>query len=137
MTIDAETAGRLVRFTFVGLGAMAAYAVVVTLLTLAGVRPQWLASGLAYAIAAIWSYVGHRRFSFRSDAPHAVAGPRFVIVTLTGQALAIAIPATMTDFGGWPSHAATLAVCIVCPAVSFILNSSFVFADRRDARNAP
>jgi putative flippase GtrA len=137
MFANAETAGRLVRFTFVGLGAMAAYAVVVTLLALAGVRPQWLASGLAYAIAAIWSYVGHRRFSFRSDAPHAVAGPRFIIVTLTGQALAIAIPALVTDIGGRPAHVATLAVCIVCPAVSFILNGSFVFADRQDDRKAP
>jgi putative flippase GtrA len=133
MIANAETTGRLVRFTIVGLGAMAAYAVVVTLLAAVGVRPYWLASGLAYAIAAIWSYVGHRRFSFRSDAPHAVAGPRFVVVTFAGQALAIAIPALMTDIGGWPAHVATLAVCTICPAVSFVLNSWFVFADRRDA----
>ncbi len=136
MFVNAETAGRLVRFTVVGLGAMAAYAIVVTLILVAGVRPQWLASGLAYAVAAIWSYLGHRRFSFRSDAPHAVAGPRFVLATLVCQALAIAIPALLTDLAGHPGHLATLAVCILCPGVSFLLNSGFVFPDRRRAPDA-
>jgi putative flippase GtrA len=130
MPLSPDTAGRLVRFTIVGLGAMAAYAVIATALTFAGLRPAWLASGAAYALAAIWSYVGHRRFSFRSDAPHQVAGPRFVAVTLTGQALAIALPALISDAGGLPQAYATLAVCIVCPGVSFLMNSFYVFADR-------
>jgi putative flippase GtrA len=130
MTLDAQAAGKLLRFTVVGLAAMAAYAVAVTALAALGLKPQWLASGCAYAIASIWSYVGHRRFSFRSDQPHAVAGPRFVIATMTGQAIAIAIPALITDLAGYPGHLATIAVCIVCPAVSFLLNSSFVFPDR-------
>jgi putative flippase GtrA len=134
MGLDAAAIGRLLRFTAVGLAAMAAYAAAVTALSALGLRPQWLASGVAYAIAAIWSYIGHRRISFRSDLPHAVAGPRFVVVTLTGQALAIALPALITDFSGYPGHVATLAVCIVCPAVSFLLNSSFVFPDAARAR---
>jgi putative flippase GtrA len=130
MRLDAGTAGRIARFTIVGLAAMAAYAAIVTALTFAGMRPAWLASGLAYALAAIWSYVGHRRFSFRSDAPHRRAGPRFVLVTAVGQGLAILIPALMTDLTGYPPIVSTAVVCLVCPAVSFILNSAFVFADR-------
>jgi putative flippase GtrA len=137
MMPDQAALAKLLRFTMVGLAAMAAYAIAVTALAALGLRPQWLASGLAYAIAAIWSYIGHRRFSFRSDAPHAVAGPRFVVVTLTGQALAIAIPALITDVAGYPGHVATLAVCLVCPAVSFLLNSSFVFPDERRATDTP
>jgi putative flippase GtrA len=133
MTPDSAAIGRLLRFTAVGLAAMAAYAVLVTLLSAVGLSPQWLASGAAYALAAVWSYIGHRRFSFRSDAPHAVAGPRFVVVTLTGQALAIAIPAAITDLAGYPGHLATILVCLICPGVSFILNSSFVFADGQRA----
>jgi putative flippase GtrA len=128
MVIQPETVARLARFTVVGLAAMAAYALIVTALNMAGLKPAWLASGMAYATAAIWSYFGHRRISFRSDAPHKVAGPRFVLVTLTGQGLAIAIPAIVSDWGGWPSAYATLAVCVICPGVSFILNSGFVFA---------
>jgi putative flippase GtrA len=137
MTVDNAAIGRLLRFTAVGLTAMAAYAVIVTALAAFGVGPQWLASGCAYAIAAVWSYAGHRRFSFRSDAPHAVAGPRFVIVTLAGQALAIAIPAVITDLAGHPGHVATVLVCLICPAVSFLLNSSFVFPDRGRAGDMP
>lgn len=137
MVVDTAAAGRLLRFTAVGLAAMAAYAVVVTLLLALGLRPHWLASGCAYALAAIWSYIGHRRFSFRSDRPHAVAGPRFIVVTLTGQALAIAIPALVTDLAGHPGYVATLAVCIVCPAVSFLLNNSFVFPDEPRATDTP
>ncbi|MGL4240565.1 MAG: GtrA family protein [Beijerinckiaceae bacterium] len=128
---DAASIGRLVRFTAVGLAAMAAYAIIVTLLTFLGLRPAWLASGVAYAIAAIWSYVGHRNVSFRSDAPHRVAGPRFVLATAAGQTIAIAIPAGLTDAAGLAQLWSTAAVCIVCPAVSFILNSRFVFADGR------
>jgi putative flippase GtrA len=137
MPQDAATIRRLVRFTAVGLLAMAAYAVIVTALTVAGLRPAWLASGLAYALAAVWSYVGHRRFSFRSGAPHSVSGPRFALVTVTGQGLAVAIPALMTDLAGLPQLAATLAVCVVCPAASFLLNSRYVFADVRPAPDAP
>jgi putative flippase GtrA len=137
MTVDSAAIGRILRFTAVGLAAMAAYAAIVTTLAALGLRPQWLASGCAYALAAIWSYVGHRRFSFRSDAPHAVAAPRFVIVTLTGQALAIAIPAVVTDLAGHPGHVATVLVCLICPAVSFLLNSSFVFPDGRRAGDTP
>jgi putative flippase GtrA len=137
MALDSATAGRLARFTIVGLGAMAAYAVFVTGLTFAGLRPAWLASGLAYALAAVWSYVGHRRFSFRSDAPHQVAGPRFALVTATGQALAVALPALITDLGGLPQIWATLAVCIVCPGVSFLMNSFYVFAVARPSPLSP
>jgi putative flippase GtrA len=81
----------------------------------------------------VWSYVGHRRISFRSEQPHRVAGPRFAVVTATGQGLAIAIPAVMADLAGMPQLAATAAVCVVCPAASFILNSRYVFADGRHA----
>jgi putative flippase GtrA len=130
-----ETLARLGRFTLVGLAAMAAYALLVTVFGALGVRPAWLASGAAYALAAVWSYVGHRRFSFRSGAPHAVAGPRFALVTATGQGLAILIPALVSDLGGYPPSLATLAVCIVCPGVSYAMNSAFVFSDagRKDA----
>ncbi len=137
MAAPTESIGRILRFTVVGLLAMAAYAVIVTLLTWLGVRPAWFASGLAYALAAVWSYVGHRRFSFRSDAPHQVAGPRFVLVTGICQAIAMAIPAVVTDLGGLPPLMATALVCLVCPAASFLLNGWFVFADRRNALDAP
>jgi putative flippase GtrA len=129
MCVSAATMARLVRFTLVGLAAMAAYAVFVTTLGALGLKPAWLASGLAYALAAVWSYIGHRRFSFRSEAAHRVAGPRFAVVTATGQGLAILIPALVSDIGGHPASLATLAVCIVCPGVSYAMNSAFVFAD--------
>jgi putative flippase GtrA len=137
MATHGETAARLARFTAVGLAAMAAYALIVTALTARGVRPAWLASGAAYALAAIWSYVGHRRFSFRSQAPHNAAGPRFVMATAAGQALAVAIPAAIADIGGWPSAYATIAVCLVCPVVSFLLNSRFVFPTAPSPRSQP
>jgi putative flippase GtrA len=137
MRASADRSGRILRFAAVGLLAMAAYAAIVTALTWSGLRPAWLASGLAYALAAVWSYVGHRRFSFRSDAPHQVAGPRFVLVTGVCQAIAMAIPAVVVDAGGLPPVAATALVCLVCPAASFLLNGWFVFADRRNAMDAP
>jgi putative flippase GtrA len=128
MRPDIETMARLGRFTLVGLAAMAAYAVLVTAFGAFGLTPAWLASGAAYAVAAVWSYIGHRRFSFRSDAAHRVAGPRFAVVTAVGQGLAILIPAVISDIAGHPAYLATLAVCIVCPGVSYALNSAFVFA---------
>jgi putative flippase GtrA len=137
MAFPHETAARLIRFTAVGLAAMAVYAGLVVLLTLGGVSPAWLASGLAYALAAVWSYIGHRRFSFRSSASHAVAGPRFAVVTGVGQGLAVLLPALITDIGGFPALWSTLAVCVVCPGVSFLLNSRFVFSDGRSLPSAP
>jgi putative flippase GtrA len=137
MRLPADSIGRLARFTAVGLAAMAAYVVAVTALAHAGLRPAWLASGAAYALAAVWSYVGHRRFSFRSGAAHSVAGPRFVAATAAGQTLAVAIPALLTDAGGLPQIVSTAAVCLVCPAASYLLNSRFVFPDRPAAPETP
>ncbi len=74
---------------FAGVGAVATafqYALMALLIHVF-TWPALISSGLSYAASAILNYALNRRFVFRSRARHVVAGPRFLIIVLSGLAL--------------------------------------------------
>src|SRR5215218_2154635 len=76
---------------FVAIGGLAALLYVAGSALMIGLRtgvPDWVMSTLCYAAFIGPVYLAHRRFSFRSDAPHGRALPRYVAVQLCGVALA-------------------------------------------------
>ena len=88
-------AKRPARFLIIGLGATLIYAVLATMLSTgepALMRPA-AGSVLSYAIAAAFSYAGHKYFTFVSDGAHRFEVPRFVVVTLVGLAVSLIMPA--------------------------------------------
>jgi putative flippase GtrA len=117
---------RLGTFATVGVAATIGYAIIAESLAFLGVRPA-LASVIAYGICGLWSYLGHKRFTFTSAAPHSIAAPRFVVAAAAGLLIAAGAPLLFARFFGPSPYFAVLATCVVAPVVSFVASQNFVF----------
>ena len=125
---------RLVRFGLVGVAATLAYTVLASLFTLGlGWRPV-VASVVAYLICTVFSYLSHRRFTFRSSRPVGEEVHRFAGLSVVGWAVAILSPWLLTDQWGLPPLVAILFVSGAVPTLSFLGMERWVF--RRAARVA-
>ena len=82
-------------------------------------------STLAYALAAVFSYVGHKLFTFNSKGGSKFEALRFTISTLIGFSLASFIPFALSQFAPIISY---LAVLAVVPVISFLMLKFFVFS---------
>ena len=122
-------AARLFRFAGVGIASTFCYAVIALLLTGRLHRPAVEASVVAYAIAALFSYLGHRSITFRSTGDHLREAPRFGLLVLAGYALALAIPLFTGRVLGWPPIASILITCTAIPAANYLLMARAVFVD--------
>ncbi|TIS60955.1 MAG: GtrA family protein [Mesorhizobium sp.] len=123
----------LARFASVGLVATIIYAV----LTAVFAGSDWLglapveASLAAYAVAALFSYLAHRSFTFMSAGSHRSQAPRFVLLTLAGLAVAYAAPWLLTVTFGLPLAVPILLTCLAIPALNLFMLDRWVFAKRR------
>ncbi|WP_052341221.1 GtrA family protein [Salinarimonas rosea] len=90
--------------------------------------PAAAASIGAYAVAAVFSYLAHRGFTFRSRRPHREAAWRFSLLTAAGWGAALAIPVVLTGAFGAPPLASFLVVAIAIPAANALALSRLVFA---------
>ena len=122
---------RLATFASIGAVATVGYAVIAEGLAFFGLKPV-LASLVAYGICACWSYLGHKRFTFGSPAPHHIEAPRFVVATVAGVLVATAMPLLFARFFGPSPYFAVLATCILVPIISFIASQRFVFRPADD-----
>lgn len=61
-----------------------------------------LGSGVGFAVGAVVSYLLNRRHTFRSDAPHAQAISRFLVVLGVGLGLNLLLMQWFTVRWGWP-----------------------------------
>ncbi|WP_192247034.1 GtrA family protein [Mesorhizobium silamurunense] len=129
----------LARFASVGLVATILYAVLTTVFA----GSDWLglapveASLAAYAAAAVFSYLAHRSFTFMSAGSHRSQGPRFVLLTLAGLAVAYAAPWLLTVTFGLPLVVPVLLTCLAIPALNLLMLDRWVFAERRRQDDGP
>jgi len=71
----------VLRFVVVGATAAAVHQLVVAAaVELAAFSPAW-ANVPGFMVAWVVSYLGQRRYTFRSDLPHRHAAPRFLLVS--------------------------------------------------------
>jgi len=115
------------RFSFTGAGATALYAVLSMLLHWVWHIPAMAASFLAYCAAAVFSYLGHYHFTFRSRRRHDAAIPVFGIVTALGYTIALASPWLFVQQLHWPMFTAVIFTSLVVPALNFLLLNRLVF----------
>lgn len=111
----------------VGTAATLSYASLTWLLAKGVGLPAGPASIVGYALSACVSYVGHRQFTFRSSRRHREALSPFLVVSMLGYALALLIPATVTDLLGAPIEASIVVTCVTVPALTYVGLSRFVF----------
>jgi putative flippase GtrA len=89
--------------------------------------PGSVASVLAYTLAALMSYAGHRRLTFRSSRPHREAAPRFIGVTALGYGIAFLLPLLLTDLIGAHPLIAIVLTCTAVPVLNALALSRLVF----------
>jgi putative flippase GtrA len=95
-----------------------------------GLEPS-IASGGAYLLMIPLAYFAHRIITFRSSAVHGVAFPRFVVTSCMGVALSWLIPYLASQLFAAPHWLAFLAVCVIVPALSFLVTRGWVFVGGR------
>jgi putative flippase GtrA len=127
----------LARFGLVGIAATILYAALATALLewdRIGFTPVQASLG-AYAAAALFSYLAHKSVTFMSGGSHRTEGPRFLLLTATGFAVAYAIPTLLTMKLGLPPIIPVLVTCLLIPAVNLFVLDRWVFAGRRPDRS--
>lgn len=122
------------RFGSVGIAATLLYFVLALIMERAGLLGTTSASLVAYAVAALFSYFAHRNFTFGSTQPHGTAMPRFIVTTICGALLALALPLVLHDWLQWPAYVALAAVCIVIPVTNLVVLRLWVFSESDTSR---
>lgn len=121
----------LLSFLFVGgMAALCFVGLSMLMVDLKTGVPDWIVSAVCYALFIIPVYLAHRRISFRSQAPHAVALPRYVAVQLSALILATFFSYICYSVLGMQTGAAALLVIVLTSGVNFIVLKVWAFAHR-------
>ena len=120
---------RFARFGVVGVVATVIYAVLT--LTLAPHMSAALASLLAYCTGAVFSYTGHKFFTFVSTGGHRQEAPRFLMLTGFGIFLSWAVAGLLSDWNDVPVAVPVTVNCVAIPTINFLAMRYWVFARGR------
>lgn len=128
---------RLSRFAAIGGAATLIYAVAAYCLSGGmgtSILPAATASLLAYFLAAVFSYLGHKYVTFLSPGTHSFEAPRFVALTAVGLGFAWLLPTILVDGAGLPPAVPIIVTCILVPVVNYLLLDRWVFASGKAGR---
>jgi putative flippase GtrA len=121
---------RLSRFAAIGILSTALYAVLALVFNGLGLEATG-ASVLAFGLASVFSYTGHKYVTYASGGRHAFELPRFLALSAAGLAVVSMLPALLTGLLGLPAAVPILLACIVVPIVNYVVLGRWVFASRR------
>ena len=121
---------RIAGFVLVGGSATVIYATLAWAAATGFGLSMPLASPLAYGLAALWSFFGHRVLTFRGASPHPRTRTRFMALALSGYAIAFAVPAIVDGFFGGRPEASILLTCLAIPLANYFVLSRYVFRER-------
>lgn len=124
---------QFVRFLLVGGVATALQYAILIILVQAGMASVITASTTGFVISAIANYAMNRRFTFRTDAAHTQAFPRFLTVALIGLAINAALIWLLNSELGAHYLVAQLMATIVTLAWNFSLNRLWTFGNINNA----
>lgn len=126
-TLKSKLNRKLLKFIFIGGTGTSLYIVLTLIFNGAlGLQPA-AASFTAHCITALYSYVGHRVFTFASNRPHRQAITSFTGLTLVGYGFSIAIPWLMTSVYGLPLIVPVLVTSVTVPVFNFLMMERVVF----------
>lgn len=92
--------------------------------------PDWIVSAFCYALFIVPVYLAHRRLSFRSDAPHHAALPRYVAVQLSALVLASVFSFVCYTLLDMQTTVAAALVIVLTSGVNFVVLKLWAFAHR-------
>lgn len=114
------------RFGLVGILATLTYLLFSTAALAMGFS-AYAANLTGYLASVAISYFGHAKYTFRSDKPHYVQGPKFATVSLATFGLTNLIIYLVVDVTGSQPLVGTLAVAGSIPAITWALARFWVF----------
>lgn len=125
--IEAILEDRRARFVLVGGAATFVHAIMLAVFVeLFGLRPT-AGNLLAFLTAFFVSYFGHKRLTFRSDAPHAKALPGFLVAALAGLFVNIGLFAVLTDVFSVNYWIVFGLVILIAPCVVYLMSRDHAF----------
>lgn len=127
--IDGLWSLRLSRFAAIGIASTAIYAALAFAFSHLGLAATG-ASVLAFLLAAIFSYAGHKYVTFVSGGRHTFELPRFLALSVAGLAVVSVLPALLTGVLALPAAVPFLLACVVIPVVNYVVLGRWVFASQ-------
>ncbi len=126
-----ESQRQLLFFVIVGGSGAVAFIVLSSLaINLHTGAPDWVVSALVYAALILPVYTAHRTLSFRSDAPHTQALPRYIATQACAVALAALISYAIYAIPGLPTVVAAFLVSGLTSVFTFVVLKLWAFASR-------
>jgi putative flippase GtrA len=119
---------QLARFVLVGLVTNAVYLAVLALCQYVLGTVLWLGAALAYVVSAVFNYMAHRQFTFRSGAGHLDALPRYAAVQGVGLAINSGMLAVLVTRLGWNFALVQVLALIAVTTWSYVAQRIWVFA---------
>ena len=121
--------GQFIRFAGIGgISTALQYLILVLLVTLLDIHPV-TASTTGYILSALLNYQLNRVYTFRSDAAHLHALPRFFAIALVGLLLNAAVLGFMVSVIQIHYIAGQIVATAVTLVWNFIANRTWTFAD--------
>jgi putative flippase GtrA len=93
--------------------------------------PDWLLSSICYAFFILPVYMLHRRFSFRSEAPHRHALPRYIVIQIVGLILATVFSYVCYGVFQMPTLSAAIVVVALTSGINFAILRTWAFTEGR------
>ena len=118
---------RTARFGVSGIVSTLLYFVIAWMLTSATALPVAIASFLAFCSAGVISYLLHRGYTFENRDRSSRSKVRFIVVNVLANAVAVVAPWIACDIAGYRPIVGIALVCVLVPALNFVLLSLYVF----------
>jgi putative flippase GtrA len=119
-------------FAVIGGSAAALFVALSTLMVeLPTSAPDWLLSSICYAFFILPVYLAHRRFSFRSEAPHRHALPRYIVIQIFGLILATVFSYVCYGVFQMPTLSAAVVVVALTSGINFAIVRMWAFTEGR------
>lgn len=126
---------QIARFVLVGLVTNAVYLAALAVCQYALGTVLWLGAALAYVASAVFNYMAHRQFTFRSGAGHIDALPRYAAVQGVGLAINSGLLAVLVTRFQWNFALVQVLALIAVTAWSYVAQRVWVFAAPRVPRH--
>jgi putative flippase GtrA len=117
----------MVRFGWVGVLTVTLYAGQMWALSRLNDWPTWLNATVADGPCLLFNYLAHRSFSFRSEKRHVEAGPRYLIVQLTGLCINSTVLWYSVDYMRWAFLPTQLASIVMLALFSYTAQKFWSF----------
>ncbi|WP_373458469.1 GtrA family protein [Neorhizobium huautlense] len=93
-----------------------------------------ISSYVSYGLVLPLSFLGHRKFTFRSSSPPLSEWLRFCVMQALCLCIIGGVNAAANSYPAFPTWLSFAAISILIPALSFVIMQLWVFAARRPRR---